>query len=208
MRTYPSIENLRPRDLSEGSAARGKIYPDKYQSPVVESMAALRWIGHEKLDGTGVRILHNKDGELVIRGRKEKSQLPPQLLHWFEEHRSRFVSLPDEWCLYGEGIGPGIQKGGENYGEHRVVAFDMQTPTGRWLTSDELVAWSIGKIDCAPMRIVGNLLQCEEYVASARGPSLACKGNGEGIICRPQHDPLDAHGKRIIVKIKGRDYVK
>ena len=89
----------------------------------------------EKVDGMNIRIMWNGK-EIIYAGRSDNAQIPMPLMYRLDElfkaKIERFIEIFSEQdssvCLYGEGYGAKIQKGGGNYISDGVgfVLFDIQ----------------------------------------------------------------------------------
>lgn len=110
-------------------------------------------------------------------------------------------------CLYGEGYGARIQKGGGNYIRDGVdfILFDVRIGNF-WLTPEQVgdLATALD-LKSVPMIGLGTLQDaidmCRQGLKSQWGDFEA-----EGIIARPAVDLLTRHGQRIITKIKCKDF--
>ena len=208
MNKYPKIENVFVRDPKTH-----KLIVNQYRNPIFESLRFARWDVTEKLDGMNIRIMRPAFAErLRLAGRSDQAQIPWGIQKWFEDHyRDLQAGLNQEdWmpfpvCLYGAGIGPGIQKAGDKYGhEQRVVAFDLIIG-GRWATYDEMSSY------LEPCIEVVDRLPCFTLVDAinhAMRPFDSHHGSGKakGVIAKPTHELRDQRGNRIITKIKTQDF--
>ncbi len=182
----------------------------EFARPEFEYLAHNEWRGSEKIDGTNVRVYW--DGEKVrFAGRTDRAQMPEHLIAYLE---SKFywgalsqVFDSGETVLYGEGCGLKIQKGGENYNPDgaEFVLFDVRI--GDWWLRREDVE-GIAKqlqVKFAPEVFFGDLYnavyKCEAGFDSQWGDFQA-----EGLVLRPATELLDRSGRRIITKIKCRDF--
>ena len=110
--------------------------------------------------------------------------------------------------LYGEGFGAGIQKGGGAYGtEQRFILFDVQC--GRWWLERpnlEAIAHEL-HIPMVPTVGVGTLAHFVDVVRAGFMSSIASDATmAEGLVARPLQELKDRAGKRVIVKLKTRDF--
>ncbi len=181
-----------------------------WSTPELAILKDAEWLWTEKLDGTNIRIEVER-GEVRVKGRSDNAQLPPTLLNWInakvsEGHFTDAVKGDEVVTIYGEGIGPKIQKGGDLYGDVRVVVFDVRA--GRtWLKrqSVEGLAASLG-LEVAPVVGRGTIYEAITRVhdglqsAVARFPKEA-----EGLVLRLDPDLLTRFGERIITKVKAED---
>ena len=108
--------------------------------------------------------------------------------------------------LFGEGYGPGIQKGGAYRDDVSFILFDVQIGD-TWLKRDSVedIATAFG-IDIVPIIFIGNLQQAVDYVKT-KPKSTIGTANMEGLVGRPMVEMKDRMGKRVIVKIKVCDFV-
>jgi hypothetical protein len=176
--------------------------------PEFEYLRNNQWAFTEKVDGTNIRVMW--DGERVtFGGRTDKAQIPAQLVTRLQElfPAERMVEVFDgPACLYGEGHGAGIQKVGSNYSPHQEFAlFDILV--GNWWLQQHDVRDVAKKLGCVVVPFVG-LGTLDEMVSfvqdglrSEWGPFPA-----EGIVARPVVELAGRDGKRIITKLKAKDF--
>ncbi len=216
MKSYPKIETLFKRD------EKFKI-TNEIRLPEFENIK--RWLITEKIDGTNIRIIYTED-KLLIRGRTDKASIPTFLLEALQgiftvEKVRAILDNPIEQglCLYGEGYGAKIQKGGGNYNKgNSFRLFDVWVD-GWWLEweSIEEVAEKLG-IKTAPVAGIMNikyavglvkwnreLSDCRLYsrvaLDEAKKEILA-----EGIVARAYPTVLFRNGIPIKWKLKVKDY--
>ncbi len=211
MKEYTKIETIFQRDI-EGSK---KLIEGKFRNETVEFLKDNMWYGTEKIDGCNIGIVW--DGHKVsYQGRTERANIPAHLLNKLIEMFGGTVNeelFEQEFglmsvILFGEGYGPKIQKGGGNYrNDVSFILFDVYLPDQNlWLKRDAIedIAKTFG-IDVVPIVFSGTLDQAVEFVK--RNPkSKFGTADMEGIVCKPMVDILDRMGKRVIVKIKGKDF--
>jgi hypothetical protein len=210
MREYHKINGIFKRDQKTN-----KFIIGEYALPEFEFLKDVRWQFTEKIDGTNIRIFW--DGEkITFRGRTDKAQLP---VHLFDKlnaifQNDRMIGLFQEnfsdtpACIYGEGYGNRIQKIGSSYIKDGVdfVAFDIRI--GEWWLKREDVEKLCYKLflDFVPIIGHGTLEEgidlVKSGITSRWGDFLA-----EGIIAKPEVDILCRSAKRIITKIKYKDFV-
>ena len=216
MQEYHKIQTLFKRDMEHGA----KIIPGAWTLPELEYLKDNQWVFTEKVDGTNIRVMWN--GENVIFGGKtDEAQMPIFLLYKLQElfegtvKRQMFkekFNNPDmkeiSVCLYGEGYGAKIQKGGGNYIKDGVsfVLFDVQID-GLWLQREDVedIAKFFG-VTVVP--IIGEGTLNEAIVMVKKGFNSQW-GNflAEGIVARPKTELKTRRGERIITKIKHRDFL-
>jgi ATP-dependent RNA circularization protein (DNA/RNA ligase family) len=182
----------------------------------VEFLRNVDWIWTEKIDGTNISVVW--DGHKVqFHGRTERAQIPAHLVNKLNEmfggetneqlFEQAFGETP--MILYGEGYGPKIQNGGSYREDVSFILFDVYKPEGDiWLKRDAVVniAAKFG-IDVVPVIYVGNLANAVRYVRKHPASTI---GDGshpmEGLVGRPMMEMKDRMGRRVIVKVKARDF--
>jgi hypothetical protein len=180
-----------------------------WSKPEFEYLRKAVWYLEEKVDGTNIRVLW-QDGSLEFRGKTDRATIPPNLMQslvvLFNSTTMTSVFDNDAVCLYGEGYGAKIQKGGGNYRkDNSFVLFDVLVGN-TWLSREtvEQIAVSLG-IEIVPVVRFGTLHDmiglCENGFKSAWGDFQA-----EGIVAKPTVRLLDHKGDRIITKLKCKDF--
>lgn len=176
-----------------------------------------QWVFTEKVDGTNIRVSLNEDGLPVYAGRTDKADIPAHLseslnktfLNQTETLSEIFLDSGESgFCLYGEGFGPKIQKGGGNYRDTPgFVLFDVRVGDW-WLRRNDVedIATALG-LEVVPIIGQGTLL---ELVNWARDGIKSTWGDfqAEGIVARPMVEVNDRSGRRVITKIKCKDFYK
>lgn len=211
MTEYTKIETVFERDM-EGTK---KLIEGKFRNETVEYLKDNRWIGTEKIDGTNIGIVW--DGHKVsYQGRTERAQIPAHLMNKLIEmfggtvneelFEQKFGEM--QVILFGEGYGTKIQKGGGNYrSDVSFILFDVYLPEQNlWLKRDavEDIAKTFG-VDVVPIVYEGDIAGAVEFV-KGKPKSTIGVADMEGIVCKPAVDMLDRMGRRLIVKIKVKDF--
>ena len=197
----------------------GQFMENVFSAPEFEFLYDnVPWVGTEKVDGTNIRIhpyQHPESEELAVEiaGRTDNAHIPEFLLKELhkiftpESFEDVFTDYSSEIILYGEGYGNRIQKVGKSYIPDGVsfVLFDIQI-NGIFLKQDDVLAIATAlKIDVVPRVYVGTLKEAVETVRkgfrSMWGDFLA-----EGLVLTPEVALLDRMGRRIITKVKTRDF--
>ena len=187
----------------------------EFATPELEYLQDNMWVFTEKVDGTNIRVQYDYDGEVHFRGKSDNAQIPAFLIDklqsMFDSDSMKTMFSGDKLngltaCLYGEGYGAKIQKGGGNYRQDQsFVLFDIKI--GEWWLKREDVE-DIGNklnIDVVPIIGIGTLHRmirmAQEGFKSTWGDFLA-----EGIVARPKIELKTRSGQRIITKIKYKDF--
>lgn len=179
-------------------------------------LADIAWNWSEKLDGTNIRIIFEGGVAFRICGRTDNAQLRTDLL----DAIGRLLpaeKLAEQFehgaVLYGEGIGPKIQKGGGLLSPSgpTFVLFDVRIGE-TWLTR-ESVDEIANELDLlwAPEHGTGSLWDAADYVKRGFNTELpgAVQGTpAEGLVLRPHCELLDRRAHRIITKLKTKDFEK
>lgn len=215
---YPHTDNVWARDDTTH-----RLIEDAWRTPEFGLLRDVNWRATEKVDGTNIRIFVGEEGIPMVLGRTKDAQLPRPLLqaltdlltpkiarlkaqfsitNAYEEGTSKVV-------LYGEGYGPGIQRGGWYRDTPGFILFDVRV--GRWwLTWDTMVSIAMAlELDHVPVVTVAPLPM---LVSLVRGgfrsivAQAATTEQAEGVVARPLVDLFDRRGNRIQVKIKTKDF--
>lgn len=206
---YHKIETLFDRDK-----ATFVVDPDKLKSSVLGTIR--EWDVTEKIDGTNIRVMLSEAGEVYFGGRTDAAQIPGDLVQYlvctFQKDRLKsslwIDGTPTNVVLYGEGYGPGIQKGGGLYrSDKSFILFDVLVGGKWWLDREAVndVAQKIG-IDVVPYLGRMTLYQLVEHVRkpfhSKLGTAMA-----EGVVARPVETLFDKRMSRVIIKLKTKDFI-
>jgi len=204
---YHKIETLFERD------ERFVVNPDKLKSPVLATIS--KWDVTEKIDGTHIRVMVSETGELTLGGRTDKAMIPGDFYSYLQktftaDHLKSvlWIEGATKVTLYGEGYGPGIQKGGGLYrADKSFILFDVLVGDQWWLGRQavEQIAKDL-EIDSVPF--LGEMT-LDEIIQFVRQPFASKIGTAtaEGIVARPLETLYDKHGKRLIIKLKTKDFV-
>ena len=157
---------------------------------------------------------------MEFHGRTSKAQIPEHLLtklkSLFDETTLTEYFFKDKEpcniCIYGEGYGAKIQKGG-NYIKDGVnfILFDILVDNKWWLKREvlEQIARDLN-IDIVPLIGYMTIPEAIEYVKKGFKSTIAenKEYDAEGLVLKPTCGLLDRSGKRIITKIKTCDFQK
>jgi len=205
MKEYHKIETCFVRDEKTH-----KVIPGQWRTPEFAYLADNLWTWTEKVDGTNIRVRYGAvDKGVSFGGKTDNAQIPAPLIKVLQDMFpvEKMVSAFDtSVCLYGEGYGAKIQKGGGNYRQDQsFVLFDVRVGDW-WLRRKDVedIAAKFG-IQCVPIVGIGSLNCAWGMVASG---FKSAWGNfpAEGLVCRPVEELQTRAGHRIIAKIKTRDF--
>ena len=211
MKEYIKIETPFERD-TEGSK---KLIEGKWRNETVRYLRNAWWVFTEKIDGTNISVVW--DGHKVqFHGRTERAQIPAHLVNRLNElfggevneelFEQTFGETP--MILYGEGYGVKIQNGGLYRDDVDFILFDVYQPDNdTWLKREavESIAKTFG-IDVVPIVLEGDLQSGIDYVKMPTKSTIG-KADMEGLVARPEVELKDRMGRRVIVKIKVKDFV-
>lgn len=183
----------------------------EYATPELGYLRDCEWIFTEKVDGTNIRILSDSAGNVKFRGRTDCANISARLVNrlckLFPPREMLYIHFPDGVCLYGEGFGAGIQKGGGNYQDtQEFMLFDIKI--GDWWLKRETVvkvAEELG-IKVAPVIGRGTLIFMRHLV-QGKFESHWNNFQAEGLVARPIVELLGRNGERVICKLKCKDFV-
>lgn len=207
MKEYDKIQTVFQRDPQNNYKT---LLDGEYALPELEYLQTNNWVFTEKVDGTNIRVMY--DGkEIAFGGKTDNAQIPALLIKKLQD---RFLTQVQKFaekfdsdvCLYGEGYGAKIQKGGGNYRQDQdFVLFDVKIGEW-WLQREDVedIANFLG-LDIVPVIGEGNLIEMVEQAKkgfnSVWGDFLA-----EGIVARPKTELRTRSGERLITKIKHKDF--
>lgn len=220
---YPKIDSLYKRDgvtkNPDGTFTfdKQKTHRLKIGEHSNDEYALIkRWQVFEKIDGTNIRIIYEKEGQVetvTIKGRTDESDIPgPLKVYLYEtftiEKMAKTFPEASRVILFGEGYGPKIQSGGSYRKDVSFILFDTMVQ-GWWLKySDRLEVCSKLGIDHVPM--IGEMSE-ESIVAY-----VACKPKSfisldrdftmEGVVCVTNPLLRDRKGDILRFKLRCEDF--
>jgi len=208
MKEYHKIQTVFKRNPDDKYKT---LLEGQFSRPEFEYLAGCPWIFTEKVDGMNIRVMW--DGSSVsFGGKTDNAQLHMHLVQhlrdtFTEELMLEVFGTEGGVCLYGEGCGAGIQRGGGNYyQDKRFVLFDVRISEW-WLQRLDVdgIAEKMG-IPCVPVIGEGTLWDLvaavKDGIGSTWGPFMA-----EGIVARPSTELCARNGQRIITKLKTKDFM-
>ena len=175
------------------------------------------WVWTEKIDGTNIRVMWNGK-DITFGGKTDNAQIPAFLVNrlndLFEGTKGRkkmrdVFGEEGEVCLYGEGYGAKIQKGGGNYipDNQDFILFDVNIG-GIWLERKNVEDIAT-KFDIGIVPIVGEGTLEEAIKLVKKGyDSLIGKRQAEGLVMKPKTELLTRRGHRVITKVKHKDFAE
>lgn len=209
MKEYHKIQTIFKRDL------KGKIMEGEYSIPEFEYLKNNEWVFTEKVDGTNIRVMFDGN-QLTFGGKTDNAQIPAFLVKHLQEKflpqidkfKEIFAdgTLPANMCLYGEGYGAKIQKGGGNYRpDQGFVLFDIKI-SDWWLKRVDIeeIAERL-QTEVVPVIGTGSLHYMIDKVKNGI-KSIWGDFKAEGIVARPAVELKTRSGQRIITKLKHRDF--
>lgn len=204
MNEYHKIQTVYKRDPENKFKT---LLEGDFSLPEFEYLQNNEWVFTEKVDGTNIRVMC-QDGKITFGGKTERAQIPTQLANRLNETflpiAGKFTS---DMCLYGEGYGAKIQKGGNYRQDQDFVLFDVRVGDW-WLQRADVEGIAAHlSIDVVPIVGTGTLI---EMVANAKAGITSTWGDfrAEGYVARPATEMKTRSGHRIITKIKCKDFSK
>ncbi len=211
MEEYHKIQTVFKRDPATNHKT---LLEAEYSLPEFAFLKDNQWVFTEKVDGTNTRVMF--DGtSITFGGKTDRAQMPPQLVARLNEiFSSREKDFQDVFkgrnvhvCLYGEGYGAKIQKGGGKYRpDQGFVLFDVKI--GDWWLQRKDVEDVAAKLDLEIVPVIGEgpLAKMVEMVRNGFDSAWG-QFKAEGIVARPATELKTRNGQRIITKLKYRDFV-
>ena len=212
MEQYQKIQTAYFRDPENNHKT---LLEGTWAKPEFELLKDIDWICTEKIDGINIRIMW--DGENVrFGGKTDNAQIPTILISSLQDtftNEKMKACFPDadNVCLYGEGYGKKIQKGG-NYLPDRAdfILFDVKV-CDWWLNRDanEDVASKL-EIGVVPIMGIWKLEEAIEFVKKGFKSTIADNKEyiAEGLIMKPVTELFNGKGERVISKIKYKDFAR
>lgn len=208
MREYEKIETPFKRDMN----GTKKLIEGDFRNDSIAFLKNNEWMWTEKIDGTNTRVIW--DGHNVsFAGHIDRAQLPNTLIAKLNElfgGNTNEEIFEQEFgekqvILYGEGYGAGIQKGGAYRKDVSFILFDVNID-GTYLSRQNIedIAKAFN-IDVVPIIFNGTVNKAVEYVKT-KPQSTIGTAKMEGLVGKPLVELTDRRGKRIITKVKVRDF--
>lgn len=184
----------------------------EYSEPAFEYLKDADWTFREKVDGTNIRIMWKPGRVVSCLGKSDSSEIPLPLLDVLTK---MFLGRDQEFedvfagpvCLYGEGFGGKIQQAGKLYGKEPSFAlFDVKMEN-YWFEQSEIEDIAQRMDIClAPVVGCGTLHDLVDKVEQGFNSHWGAFP-AEGIVAVPTYGLKDRSGKRIITKLKHKDFV-
>jgi hypothetical protein len=201
-----------------------KVKKGQWSDPIFDYLQNAKFIFTEKLDGTNIRLIyqpeqeyHSESGQplkarVSIKGRSDGAQVNGHLVDWCKTlDVEKFVTVFGHRavCIYGEGVGSGIRKGGLHYGPTHFRAFAIKGPHGFYRAdiADDILRKGLG-LQVAPVVLEATLNEGIEYMKTGFRTQLGPNPNtfqAEGLVGVPTVPICKPNGERIIVKLKHCD---
>jgi len=211
---YHKIESIYKRDPE----TKFKTFLDgKYSRYEFEMLKDAPWHVTEKIDGMNIRV--GWDGWTVaFGGCTDRAILPGDLVEKLHERFTPevleavfpdYLGAEQTVTFFGEGFGAGIQKGGGNYSEKKdFILFDILHNDTTWMAQEDvtLIAQTLN-LPRAPVIGITNLSYPIE-LAQHGFQSTFGEFEAEGFIMRPKFELTDRRGRRVITKVKCKDFPK
>ena len=215
MQEYHKIQTVYLRD----PATKYKtLLIGEWAKPEFQLLKDIEWTWTEKVDGTNIRVMW--DGQRVTFGGKtERAQIPAHLVNrlnelFHDEDLSSIFAPDTPACLYGEGYGMKIQKAGPKYIPDGVdfILFDVKVglPETKQIWLERKNVEDIAEkllIKTVPIIGKGPLGDAIQMVKNGF-PSTLGDLKAEGLIMKPSTELLNRLGRRIISKLKTKDFEK
>ena len=214
IKTYHKIQTVFLRNPADNYKT---LLEGEYSSPEFKYLENNLWEWTEKVDGTNIRVIY--DGEFVhFAGKTDRAQMYPGMYECLEKLFRTDFALKNlnkifgktfegyvEVCLYGEGYGAGIQKGGCYRDDKGFVLFDIWV-NGWWLQRKDIIDIANQlNIDVVPLIGIGTLSEMVELVRRGSNSQWG-KFEAEGVVARPVVELCARNGQRIITKLKCKDF--
>ena len=225
---YTKIDTIAKRDLDGNK----RLIDGTFRDPAIEYLQNVKFEATEKADGTNVSI-HWDGHHVSLHGRTSSTQLPADLVsmleacfmdeqteqvfeqlfptkHFYDDSGEQVASdVVTEATIYGEGIGPKIQKVGKLYGDqYRFLVFDIKVGNTYLERSNPFYAQIIKAFGVEEVPTLPDMTPNEavEFVKSKPRSWINANAPMEGVVLRPKVRLYGPDGSRLIVKVKAKDY--
>ena len=207
MREYHKIQTVFKRDPKTNHKT---LLEGEYSMPELEYLKDNQWVFTEKIDGTNIRVKWQGE-KLSFGGKTDNAPIPTflydKLNELFTPEKMDRQFGDADVCLYGEGFGAKIQKGGGNYIQKGVSFILFDVLIDRWWLRRHDVEIISRDLDIAIVSVVGvgKLDKAIEIARNGFNSSFG-KFTAEGLVMRPLVELQTRSGQRIITKIKHKDF--
>jgi len=221
---FPHIDNVWARQMETEKPGFGRLIEGAWKTPEYDYLRDCNWRAMEKVDGTNIRVYITPTGDVSFLGKTLAAPIPKPLLAalyaLFDDKapaiKAQFFAndphgMASPVVLYGEGYGPGINRGGWYRRDPGFILFDVRVGPW-WLQWDAIQSISTAlQVDLVPVVAVAPLPM---LVSLVRGGfrSIVAQGGGseiaEGVVARPTCDLRLRNGGRVITKIKTKDFME
>ena len=176
------------------------------------------WNVTEKIDGTNIRVMY-RQGVVTFGGRTNGAILPTHLLKYLHETftpESMNLAFPTapapavdyDIILYGEGYGPKIQAGGENYTQNvGFILFDVLI--GKFWFERSSVKEVAAKLNIPVVPDLGRMTEDQIVDLVKSKPLSQCSWKPqvmEGVVCRADPEVYFKHGSVVTFKLKCKEF--
>ena len=189
-----------------------RVLVGNYSTPELEYLAQTQWWWWEKVDGTNIRLHWNGWDRWLIGGKSNNAQIPGPLHEYLVSILPDIDASRDQFdgpaTVYGEGYGAGIQKGGAYSDTPKFAVFDVLIEDW-WLNWDNVTSIS-EKLGFETVPFLGQTTLMEAVRIVREDEGVSAYGEQvvrEGLVGRPRVELHTRTGKRIIVKVKRKDYI-
>lgn len=208
MHEYHKIDTIFKRDPSTNFK---RLMIGDYSNDAFAYLANNIWVFTEKVDGTNIRVMISPEGSLSFGGKTDSADMPAALVGALEAQflpiaSDLHVAFPEGACLYGEGYGGKIQAVGKYRPDSAFVMFDIKV--GDWWLQRQAIEDVAVKfaIDVVPIVGEGSL---HDMIAIVKAGTLMSRWGdfqAEGLVAKPKTELCDRSGRRIVTKLKVRDF--
>lgn len=198
--------------MQDTSTLKCPLIDGMWSVPEFEYLADSKWEFTEKIDGTNIRVIYDKDNKnpLTYRGKTDDAMIPLVLLDYlhakFDPQLPTFETFyPNGVTLYGKGYDQSLLRHVGLYSKDpNFVMFDVKIQSW-WLSRANInIIEKRHSVVTTPVIGYGTLYD---------GIELAKKGiksflgdfNADGIVAKPMVELYDKKGNRIITKLRTID---
>src|ERR1039458_702162 len=218
---YHKINSLFKRD-----SQTNRFMVGEWATEELEFLQDAKWDWTEKVDGTNIRIqvatLPDDTVDVEFRGRTDNAQfskplydvinvlvLSPEFLEqaFTVLTRGKPVTEPITAILFGEGYGAGVQKGGAYRATPGFILYDVLIDNQWWMPRSAIqqIGEDLG-LDVVPYVGRMTIHEAIDLVRSPYFKSYWPEAKPEGLVGVPAAPLFDRRHRRIVTKVKVRDF--
>jgi hypothetical protein len=202
---YPKIDEIYKRD------EKGNFINGVFSRPEIEYLKDNLWNATEYIDGINIRIIWDKKN-ITFRGKKDADDIPKNLLNMLHD---RFTFKVFDKELHGvdtiffcESVGKGIKESEKYLSPSSEIDIFLLDTTIVGLWGDDSILEKISQIFNIKIRPIVGVNTLNNILRDLPNIKSKIKNDQivDGVVCKPIFDLSDRIYRRIMCKIKIKDF--